>query len=274
MTGLDAGKYWICILIFLCALSRKPQKARLEEYKHTSKKKEGVKKEHWVSIQLPYDWESCALRAGPERYFLFHVCAEKQTLPLAKKHLFFQISKLTSGGWETYKKHLPLIVYSGRSNAETSSPNTHTVNHCAEDCFTKRKKDCLTELTHDLCCLFIGGDAFTTYKWHWPLYETHFATKTHTSFLGYTQFPCNIETLRYPSRWVSVQQRHITHHGGLPCNKDTLLVTMGFRASKSHYSPWRVSVQQRHIIHHGGFPCIKGTLLVTVGFRATKTHYS
>ena len=215
----------------------------------------------WVSIPLHSDRESCALRAGPERYFLFHVCAEKQTLPLAKKHLFFQISKLTSGGWETYKKHLPLIVYSGRSNAETSSPNTHTVNHCAEDCFTKRKKDCLTELTHDLCCLFIGGDAFTTYKWHWPLYETHFATKTHTSFLGYTQFPCNIETLRYPSRWVSVQQRHITRNGWFPCNKDTLLVTVGF-------------VQQSHITRHGEFPCNKVTLLTMAGFRATKTHFS
>ena len=38
------------------------------------------------------------VRAGPGRCFLFHVCAEKHTLPVSKNMLFFQISKLTGGG--------------------------------------------------------------------------------------------------------------------------------------------------------------------------------
>ena len=65
--------------------------------------------------------------------------------------------------------------------------------------------------------------------------ETHRATKTHYSFLG-------VGT-------ISVQQRHMTCHGGFSCNKYTLLTTVGLRAIKTHYSSRWVSVQQRHITY-------------------------
>ena len=49
--------------IFFYALSRKPQKARLKEHKHIAEKERWSEKTlEWVSITLPYDWESCGLR--------------------------------------------------------------------------------------------------------------------------------------------------------------------------------------------------------------------
>ena len=102
-----------CILIFLSALSRKPQRVRLKEFKHIMEKERRSEKTNTrvdfdpVTLRLGIVSSTNApvgiiiVRAGPERYFLFHVCSEKHTLPVSKKkvvRLFFQISKLTGGG--------------------------------------------------------------------------------------------------------------------------------------------------------------------------------
>ena len=112
-----ARVFWY--LAFLRALSHKPQKARLNEYKHIDEKGRKSEKRtlEWVSITYAYDSESRALRlrqSGSRSWELrlkyiyrFIIVLKNTPSLLAKIYLFSQVSKLTGGAWETLKTTLP-----------------------------------------------------------------------------------------------------------------------------------------------------------------------